>query len=181
MISKKGGVPASPALEKKSKVMREDITKILEDATSRMLDAETNALRHTLICGGIPKAVANTYFAVREYSNNWVILKDGKAADGATIVRILSDEQVVSYVKRVERIVPDYTKAPWRESAKELPDGSGRRCICYIPQYGEVEMIFHRSRPDSGYKDFFTECAGGRAYDYDYIKYWRYYTDEIEG
>lgn len=72
-----------------------------------------------------------------------------------------------------------YLHAPWHDTKSELPDGSGRRCVCFLPMFGcEVEMIFHRSRKDSGYKDFFTECAsGGRAYDYDHIKYWRYYTD----
>lgn len=71
-----------------------------------------------------------------------------------------------------------YLHAPWHDTKSELPDGSGRRCVCFLPMFGcEVEMIFHRSRKDSGYKDFFTECVGGRAYDYDFIRYWRYYTD----
>ena len=73
-----------------------------------------------------------------------------------------------------------YLHAPWHDTKSELPDGSGRRCVCFLPMFGcEVEMIFHRSRKESGYKDFFTECAsGGRAYDYDHIKYWRYYADK---
>lgn len=72
-----------------------------------------------------------------------------------------------------------YKKAPWRESTKELPTYGGAVCICYVPMYHcEMKMVFHRSRKDSGYKDFFT--AEGRSYDYDCIKYWCYYGDTEE-
>ena len=39
-------------------------------------------------------------------------------------------------------------------------------------------MIYRKARPGSGYKDSFTDCSyKGRVYDYDWISYWRYYTD----
>ncbi len=71
-----------------------------------------------------------------------------------------------------------YLKAPWHSTKQELPDtAKGNRCVCYNTFCGcEMEMIFHRARKDSGYKDFFT--ADGRSYDYDHIAYWRYYTDK---
>ena len=73
-----------------------------------------------------------------------------------------------------------YLRAPWHDTKKELPDTSkGNRCICYMPPYGEIEMIFHRSRPNSGWKDFFMEagCRKGIVCDYDFVKYWRYFTE----
>ncbi len=70
-----------------------------------------------------------------------------------------------------------YLKAPWHDTKYELPNYSGARCICFLPRYDcEVEMIFRKARKDSGYKDYFIECAKGcRIYDYDFITYWRYY------
>lgn len=75
-----------------------------------------------------------------------------------------------------------YLKAPWRDSRKELPEHSGMRCICYNSYTNcEMEMIFYRARPGSGYADFFKECAKGNfTYDWGWIKYWRYYTDKEE-
>lgn len=72
-----------------------------------------------------------------------------------------------------------YLKAPWHNTKTDLPSHSGERCICYNSfTHCEMEMIYRKSRPDSGYKDSFTECAyKGRVYDYDWITYWRYYTD----
>lgn len=159
------------------------IHEILDDCAGRILDAEidaTLALRDTLTCGGVPESVAKHYLAYRESGRRWVLLHDGDNA-GTGVVRIVSEDQIVAEVKRREGIQSDYTKAPWRESSKELPSGSGMRCVCFVPMLGcEVEMIFHRSRPGSGYMDFFTECAAGnRAYDWDRIKYWRYYTDKV--
>lgn len=147
------------------------------------MDAELDAiaaLRRVLTYGGVPEEKAKKYIAFRKNLHRWILLADDHSLDGKDI-RILSNEQIVAEVKRLEKIVPDYTKAPWREAAKELPEHSGLRCVCFVPSLRcEVEMIFHRSRPDSGYKDYFTECTkGNRAYDWDFIKYWRYYTDTV--
>lgn len=71
-----------------------------------------------------------------------------------------------------------YLKAPWHSTANELPEPGHNMCVCTCPYLGsgEYEMIFHRARKDSGYKDYF--MCFGRAYDYDMIKYWRYLTDK---
>lgn len=70
-----------------------------------------------------------------------------------------------------------YLKAPWHDSRKELPESGHNRCVCYSTHLGgEFEAIFHRARKDSGGRDFFTSF--GRSYDYDYITYWRYYSDK---
>ncbi|MBQ0154758.1 MAG: hypothetical protein KBS70_08275 [Bacteroidales bacterium] len=73
-----------------------------------------------------------------------------------------------------------YLSAPWHSTRDELPEAGHNMCVCVCPYLGngEYEMIFHRARKDSGYKDFFTCC--GRSYDYDLIKYWRYLTDKEE-
>ena len=69
-----------------------------------------------------------------------------------------------------------YTKAPWRSTKNELPSYGGAVCMCYNSYlHCEMRMVFHRSRKDSGYKDFFT--AEGRSYDYDWITYWAYYSE----
>ena len=72
-----------------------------------------------------------------------------------------------------------YKNPIWHDTSKELPAFSGARCMCYHTWFHqEIEMIFHKSRRDSGYKDFFTEVAyKGKAYDYDLIKYWAYYPE----
>ena len=70
-----------------------------------------------------------------------------------------------------------YTKEPWRSTEKELPSYGGAVCMCYNTFCNcEMMMVFHKARKDSGYKDYFT--AGGRFYDYDWIKYWRYYYEK---
>ena len=79
----------------------------------------------------------------------------------------------------MKKIDEKYLKEPWHDSAAELPSYGGAVCVCYVPKYGcEMHMVFHRSRKDSGYKDFFT--AEGRSYDYDCIKFWCYYADTEE-
>ena len=163
--------------------MKKEIDKIMSEASDRILDAELDvvaAVREILTYGGVPMEIAKHYLAYREAGRRWMLLKDDRSLDGKSI-RIYNNRQLICDVKQIEGIISDYTKAPWRESKKELPEHSGMRCICFVPSLGcEVEMIFHRSRPDSGYKDYFTECAKGcRAYDWDFIKYWRYYTDTI--
>ena len=94
--------------------------------------------------------------------------------DGSSEVRLVKTGEQEKKEK-----IESYTRAPWHEAKKELPSFGGARCVCYMPMYGcEVEMVFHRSRPDSGYKDFFVESAkGGRAYDWNYIQYWRYFNE----
>ena len=74
--------------------------------------------------------------------------------------------------------IDKYLHAPWHDSKKELPEHSGLRCICYNTfHHCEMEMIFYKGH--DGYKDFFKEVAkGNRAYDYSWIKYWKYYTDK---
>lgn len=70
-----------------------------------------------------------------------------------------------------------YLKAPWHSTKDELPSYSGARCMCYHSWFNcEMEMIFHKSRKDSGYLDSFKE-VNGKEYDYNMIKYWCYYTD----
>ena len=70
-----------------------------------------------------------------------------------------------------------YLSYPWHDALKELPSYSGARCMCYHSWFKkEIEMIFHKSRKDSGYLDSFKE-VNGKEYDYNLIKYWCYYTD----
>lgn len=69
-----------------------------------------------------------------------------------------------------------YLKAPWHDTRKELPVTPHNMCVCYVPYLGcEVQMVFHKARKDSGYKDYFTYA--GRSYDYDLIAYWRYLSE----
>lgn len=97
-------------------------------------------------------------------------------------IRIFSDETnriTCPECLAKEKQKKDYTKFPWHDTSKELPDHSGSRCICYNNfTHSEMEMIFHKARKDSGYLDWFTECTyKGNDYDYTHIKYWRYYND----
>jgi len=72
-----------------------------------------------------------------------------------------------------------YTQAPWHDAKQDKPSFGGAVCMCYNAYlHCEMRMIFHRSRPDSGYEDFFT--AELRSYDYHHITYWAYYPEWLE-
>lgn len=68
-----------------------------------------------------------------------------------------------------------YLKAPWHDTRKELPEIGHNRCVVYSTHLNsEFEAIFHKGK--DGWKDYFT--AFGRSFDYDYITYWRYYSEQ---